>query len=57
MLEQERAFANVVARAGWGWNMAQFGAEDVLDMPEIGLRLAIADLYAGLAFGPGPAAG
>jgi Uma2 family endonuclease len=52
MLEQEQAFANVVARTGSGWSIAQLGPDGTLEMPEIEISVPMADIYAGLEFAP-----
>lgn len=51
VLQQTRAAATVFARAGDLWvTEVVDGAEAVLKMPEIGVEVAISELYAGLSF-------
>ena len=48
ILEQTRARAVVFSRKGADWVSEMVRREGVLDMPEIGIRLTVADLYDGL---------
>ena len=48
MLEQDRIAATVFARAGEAWSGQLLGPGDALDMPEIGLRVPLDDLYLGI---------
>jgi Uma2 family endonuclease len=51
MLEQDRIGATVYARAGHGWTFQILSNDDaVLVMPEIGVEVALAELYEGLEF-------
>lgn len=50
MLEQDEMLATVVARTGTGWSLDQVGPAGVLAMPEIGVELLLAELYADVAF-------
>lgn len=50
MLEQDEMLATVVARTGAGWSLEQIGPAGVLAMPEIGVELLLAELYADVAF-------
>ena len=52
MLEQDQAFATVVSRAAAGWGLETLGADGVLAMPEIGVEVAMAELYEGLDLAP-----
>lgn len=48
MLEQDRIAATVFARAGEDWAGHVLVSGDMLDMPEVGVVLALADLYEGV---------
>jgi len=50
MLEQDRIGATVYARAGEGWAFQILSDDAVLVMPEIGVEVALAELYEGLEF-------
>jgi Uma2 family endonuclease len=50
MLEQDRIGATVYARSGDVWTHEILIEESVLDLPEIGVALPLAELYAGIAF-------
>lgn len=50
MLEQTRQAATVFARAGDDWVGHVLTGGAVLSMPEIGVELPLADLYAGIEF-------
>lgn len=50
MLEQTRRAATVFARAGDDWAGHVLTADAVLAMPEIGVELPFAELYAGVTF-------
>ncbi|MCQ4162351.1 Uma2 family endonuclease [Roseomonas sp. GC11] len=54
MLEQDRVAATIFARAGEDWVGHVLRADAVLDMPEIGLSLPLAELYEGLDPLPDP---
>jgi len=63
MLEQDRIGATVYARAGDGWAFQILSSDAVLVMPEIGVEVALVELYEGLEFDapdesdqPGPGA-
>ena len=48
MLEQDRVFATVLTRTATGWGLALAKQGDKLAMPEIGVEIAMDELYAGL---------
>ena len=48
MLEQEQAVATVISRSETGWSLEVLDAQGTLVMPEIGVEVAMADLYDGL---------
>ncbi|MBE7209425.1 MAG: Uma2 family endonuclease [Gluconacetobacter diazotrophicus] len=48
MIEQERIGATVFARGPEGWKGEVLGEDAVLALPEIGVELALAELYEGL---------
>ena len=48
MLEQEQAVATVITRSKTGWSLEVLDAQGTLVMPEIGVEVAMADLYDGL---------
>jgi Uma2 family endonuclease len=50
MLEQDRIGATVYARIGNGWTHEILVADSTLALPEIGVVLALAELYEGLVF-------
>jgi len=50
MLEQDRIGATVYTRAGDGWAFQILSNDAVLVMPEIGVEVALAELYEGLEF-------
>lgn len=50
MIEQDRMAATVFERAGDDWVGHLLIGEAVLAMPEIGVELALAEVYAGVAF-------
>ena len=54
MLEQDQALVTVIARTGTdtGWSLELLRADAVLAMPEIGVELPVADLYADVTFAP-----
>ena len=52
MLEQSRIFATIVTRSPAGWGLALAGPGGTLPMLEIGIEVAMADLYDGLTFPP-----
>ena len=52
MLEQDQAFATVISRTATGWGLETLGADGVLTMPEIGVEVPMADLYARLDLAP-----
>ena len=50
MLEQDFVGATVFARSGDDWVGHVLGADAILDMPEIGIELPLAELYEGIVF-------
>ncbi len=48
MLEQDRIAATVFARTRDGWSGQLLGPGEALDMPEIGLRVSLDELYLGV---------
>jgi Uma2 family endonuclease len=48
--EQESIAAAVFERADDAWKATTLTAEDVLDLPEIGITVPLAEFYAGIAF-------
>ena len=50
MLEQDEMLATVIARTATGWSIDQVGPAGTLAMPEIGVKLPLAELYADVAF-------
>lgn len=52
MLEQDRAGATVYARAGGGWTHEILVADSMLALPEIGVKLPLAELCEDLVFSP-----
>lgn len=53
MLEQDEMLATVIARTGTGWSLDQIGAAGTLVMPEIGVEVPLAELYADVSFPEG----
>ena len=56
MLEQDGPGGTVFSRIGGEWLGRVFDATAVLDMPEIGIAVPVAELYEGISFGEQPAA-
>ena len=56
ILEQTRATAVVFSRKGLDWVSGMVRQDGALDMPEIGIRLPMSDLYEGLELAPDDAA-
>jgi len=54
MLEQETSHATMFSREGDRWIGTLLGADAVIDMPEIGVALKLADAYEGVEFPPRP---
>lgn len=54
MLEQDFIGTTVFARSGDDWLGHVLGADAVLDMPEIGVELPLAELYEGITFEASP---
>lgn len=52
MLEQDRIGATVYTRSGDGWTHEILIDGSLLDLPEIGVALPLAELYAGIVFEP-----
>ena len=50
LLEQDRAFATVIARTGEEWSHLLVGLGGTLAMPEIGISIPMTELYDGLDF-------
>lgn len=50
MLEQDEMAATVVARTATGWSLDLLDAAGTLSMPEIGVDMALAELYADVEF-------
>ncbi len=50
MLSQDDQRATVFARAGDDWVGRIVAADDVLEMPEIGIEVPLAELYEGVSF-------
>ena len=50
MLEQDRPAATVYARSGDAWTHEILIKDSILDLPEIGVALPLADLYVGIVF-------
>ena len=50
LLEQDQAFATIVTRTEAGWSLGMLDASGTLAMPEIGIEVAMSDLYDGLDF-------
>ena len=50
MIEQDRIGATVYARAAGDWRHQILIEDSILALPEIGVELALAELYEGLAF-------
>lgn len=55
LLEQDEAAAMVITRTETGWSLETLDAQGTLAMPEIGIEVAMAELYDGLNFTPPPA--
>ncbi len=54
MLEQDQVLATVIARTATGWSLDTLDVDGVLDMPEIGIEVPMAELYAGMDLPPIP---
>lgn len=54
MLEQYQALATVIERKGEDWTLRLLRSDAVLAMPEIGIEVPLAELYADVAFVPDP---
>ena len=54
MLEQHEALATVIERKGEDWTLRLLRPDAVLAMPEIGIEVPLAELYADVAFAPDP---
>ena len=54
MLEQSRRGATVFSRDGDDWIGHVLTGDDDLPLPEVGITLAMAELYEGVTFMPGP---
>ncbi len=54
MLEQYQALATVIERKGEDWTLRLLRPDAVLAMPEIGIEVPLAELYADVAFVPDP---
>lgn len=54
MLEQDQAFATVIERRGEDWTLRILLADAMLAMPEIGIEVPFAELYADVEFAPDP---
>ncbi len=52
MLEQNQIAATVIARTETGWSLEVLDASGTLAMPEIGVEVAMSDLYDGLDLTP-----
>ena len=52
MLEQSQAAATVIARTETGWGLETLDAGGTLAMPEIGVEVAMSELYDGLDLTP-----
>lgn len=52
MLEQNESVATVVTRGETGWSLEMLDANGTLAMPEIGIEVAMAELYDGLDLTP-----
>lgn len=50
MLEQDEMAATVIARTGTGWSLDLLDAAGTLAMPEIDIRIPLAELYADIEF-------
>jgi Uma2 family endonuclease len=53
ILEQDGIAATVFSRMGADWIARALTEGDVLQMPEIGIELALSEIYADVEFGPG----
>lgn len=54
MLEQDQVLATVITRVETGWNLETLDAAGTLSMPEIGVEIAMTELYEGLELPPLP---
>ena len=54
MLEQYQALATVIERKGEDWTLRLLRPDAVLAMPEVGIEVPLAELYADVAFAPDP---
>ena len=54
MLEQGSAMATVITRVDDHWQIDVFRGEETLALPEIGIELPLAELYAGVTLLPDP---
>lgn len=52
MLEQDEAAATVITRTEAGWSLEVLDAHGTLAMPEIGVEVAMSELYDGLGLTP-----
>ena len=52
MLEQDQAVATVFTRAETGWTLERLNASGMLSIPEIGVEVAMSELYDGLDLAP-----
>ena len=56
VLAQSHRVAHVFRRAGENWEMELYlGSDAVLDMPEIGIAVALSEIYKGIALASDPA--
>lgn len=53
ILEQDSIAATVFSRLGAGWLARALTEGDVLQMPEIGIELALSEIYADVDLSPG----
>jgi Uma2 family endonuclease len=53
ILEQDSIAATVFSRMGIDWIARALMEGDVLQMPEVGIELALSEIYADVEFGPG----
>jgi Uma2 family endonuclease len=51
MLAQDRQFATAFARTGHDWVGHIVSGDAILDRPEIGINVALSELYEGVSFG------
>ncbi len=54
MLEQDQVLATVITRVETGWSLETLDAAGMLSMPEIGVEIAMTELYEGLELPPLP---